>query len=279
MRLKSLVLAMATVGSFLVATVGHAAYNNDCNAPRYKGCPTPSYCSTGAFYVGGTIGAKAITTDTDIDVGLGANVDFGPFDGDFLAVLDSDIDGGNAGASGTLYIGYGMNLNNFYLGFEANAEFNNITVENETTVSVDPLFDGNLGILETELSVKDSVGLSILPGYRFTDNSLFYTRLGIIWGRITSEVDGVSGENNDSFTKLGGQVGLGMEYSLTRQLSVRAEYVYTWYQSVDTDADTSLDLGGFIDSEFGIADVDLFTDVEHTIRSNAFNLGLTYRFV
>ena len=94
----------------------------------------------------------------------------------------------------------------------------------------------------TGKSVKTThgYGLSFIPGVKLSDHTLTYARIGVVKSRFTS-VDK---------TATGGQVGLGVQTSVTQNLDLRGEYEYTKYRSFSSMSP----------------------------KSDAFNIGLVYKF-
>ncbi|EKD55148.1 MAG: hypothetical protein ACD_60C00025G0045 [uncultured bacterium] len=86
-----------------------------------------------------------------------------------------------------------------------------------------------------------SYGLSFIPGLMLSDHAMMFIRLGVIKTRFSSL-------NSNATT--GGQAGLGLQTSVTQNWDVRGEYDYTSYRRV----------GGA------------------SPRSDAFNIGLVYKF-
>lgn len=110
--------------------------------------------------------------------------------------------------------------------------------------------DGTLGTAElsdnsSSLKTTYGYGLSIIPGVLLSDHTLGFVRAGVVRTRFS--------ETNE--TRTGGQIGLGLQTSLTQNVDVRGEYDFTAYQSINDN--------GFSTSP----------------RSDAFNLSLVYKFI
>lgn len=127
----------------------------------------------------------------------------------------------------SLFLGYGGIINqNLYLGGELFGTVGTLSLENN-------------GLQSTY-----GYGLSILPGIMFSDHTMGYLRAGVI--RTQFKPTGVS----DS-TRTGGQLGLGLQTSLTQNMDLRLEYDYSAFKS--------------------------FSGVTNP-RSDEFDLGLIYKF-
>ncbi len=130
------------------------------------------------------------------------------------------------GVPADIFAGYGATINtNLYLGGE---------------VFVTP-FTGTLSKTNNNLRTTYGFGASIMPGVMFSDHTLGYVRAGIVRSHFSSV-----GQN-----KTGGQLGLGMQTTATQNIDLRAEYVFTAYNTVSTSKSP---------------------------KSDAFKLGLIYKF-
>ncbi|MHB1220980.1 MAG: outer membrane protein [Gammaproteobacteria bacterium] len=89
--------------------------------------------------------------------------------------------------------------------------------------------------------------LGILPGIMLSDHTLAFARVGIARARF-SEADA---------TRTGGQIGLGLQTSLTQNVDLRGEYDFTAYQSVNRNVN-------------GV-------NLTAAPRNDAFTLGLIYK--
>ncbi len=123
---------------------------------------------------------------------------------------DSSSIGGFRGAPVSLLAGYGGTMNDcFYLAGELNA------VLLTSTMSGGGLLKSTYGY-----------GISILPGYMLSDHTVAFARVGMVRTKF-STIDKYSN---------GGQVGLGVQTSVTQNLDVRGEYDFTAYSAMSTYA-------------------------------------------
>ena len=88
-------------------------------------------------------------------------------------------------------------------------------------------------------------GASIIPGIMLSDHTLAFARAGLVETRF-SDADK---------TRTGGQLGLGLQTSVTQNVDIRGEYDFTGYNSYNNAL-------GRVSSP----------------RTDAFNLGLVYKF-
>jgi opacity protein-like surface antigen len=152
-----------------------------------------------------------------------------PYVGVSVGVANNSYSGGNfRGVTTQLSGGYGATINqSFYLGGE--------------------LFVNNFTITMNDNSYANSMrstygyGASIIPGLIISNHTMAFLRAGVVRTRF-SEL---------SHTGTGGEVGLGLQTSVTQNWDLRAEYDYVGYGNI-----------------------------VHGISPNAdqFNLGLVYKF-
>jgi opacity protein-like surface antigen len=115
---------------------------------------------------------------------------------------------------GTVFAGYAMLNSSFYLAAEIfgqhGAQLQNY--RNDLNNNLNPI----------GLKTTWGAGLSVLPGFVFADPIMGYLRLGAL---VTHFQD--AGQ-----TTTGGQVGVGLEGSVSESWDLRAEYTYAVYQSL-----------------------------------------------
>lgn len=118
------------------------------------------------------------------------------------------------GLDGTVFAGYAMLNSSFYLAGEIFAQ-HGVTLQN---------YRNNINANLNPVGVKTTwgTGLSILPGFLVADTLLGYLRFG---GIVTHFQD-----VGQSAT--GGQVGIGLEGTVSESWDLRAEYTYSFYQSM-----------------------------------------------
>ena len=112
------------------------------------------------------------------------------------------------GLPGTLFGGFGTGLGQgFYFGAEAFVTL------------------GHATITDNGLESGYEYGFGILPGVMISDHTIGYFRLGLAETKFTPTDHG-------NATVTGGQMGLGMQTSLTQNWDLRAEYTYTANRSL-----------------------------------------------
>lgn len=137
----------------------------------------------------------------------------------------SDNNPAYRGIHGNLALGYGGIVSpNVYLAAEFFGEPGSFKVSGNTL-----------------LKSKWGFGLSLIPGWYFSDKTMGYLRVGAIGTRFSQ----------GNVTKAGGQLGVGLQTNVCQNWDIRGEYVWSKYGSFS-----------------GIS----------SPNSDAFNLGLIYKF-
>jgi len=131
-----------------------------------------------------------------------------------------------------LFTGYGGMVNqNIYLAGELGA-----------TIAT-----GELSNTGNSLKTNYGYSASIIPGIMVSDYTLAFVKAGVVRSHFSSFHKTVTG----------GQVGIGLQTSLTQNVDLRGEYDFTAYRSIKNTH---------------------FSSSGTTPRSDAFNLALIYKF-
>ena len=116
----------------------------------------------------------------------------------------------------------------------------NVYLAGELTGTIATGEISNAGPLKTTYGYS----ASIIPGVMLSDHTLAYARAGVAYSRFSKL----------NTMKSGGEFGLGMQTSLTQNVDLRGEYDFTAYRHVN------------------------YAGTSTAPRSDAFNLGLVYKF-
>ena len=212
---RSFTLKVLTAALILASTTGMVfakGYKGD-----YKGeaCPPPQMLKTG-WYLGAQVGYDSYRIRNTISV---------------PATFSTNPVYAANGWVGGLMLGYGMMMNDwFYLGGEIFADWTNASNTLDVTVP---------GFVNTNFpfTVNSSYGLGLLPGFKMTDSTLTYIRLGWNWANMTSKANvtalpaGPTVSGSKSNTSNGFVFGVGMETLLVDNWSLRGEFDHTWYSN------------------------------------------------
>lgn len=160
-----------------------------------------SFALTGAPYVGVGVGVEDSTSK--------------------LSAEGNTVDKfGARNALVNVFAGYGaLVYQRIYLGGEA--------FFNGTSATAKASFDDG----SVKLTARNSYGLSFMPGVMLSERTMAYVRAGVVRGmyRVKATAEGQYAAQNN--TQTGGQVGLGLQTSLSQHVDLRGEYVYTGYRS------------------------------------------------
>lgn len=119
----------------------------------------------------------------------------------------------------TLAIGYSDYMDFYYLAAEIFASLGSATLSSSHND------EGN------SLRISQDYGASIIPGLFLSEGVVSYLRLGVVSSKFRAPTT----------TKTGGQVGIGLQASLSTAWSLRGEYVYTAYSDVENIGSPKVD--------------------------------------
>ena len=173
---------------------------------------SPSFAG---FYVGGAVGPEGATFSQRAHV-----IRPGTFD-----VIDKEHFSGT-GVFGSIFAGYGFNFwGSFYMAGEING--------NASSVEYDLVNEEFLhqNFSKTYFTVRYSEGVSFLPGYFLSENTLVYGRVGYINGRLKIvESDPTIPSFNTN--RSGIRYGLGIRHAFTPRLTAMMDYSQINYSNV-----------------------------------------------
>lgn len=159
---------------------------------------------------------KKIITTTLISFSLLAShaalAGMGPYLGGSINLNDNfSSQSSFRGLSGALLGGFGGTVSDdFYLAGELFGEYGSVVLDN------------NVGFGSPSLRTTYSYGLSMLPGLMLSNRTMSYLRFGL----LKTNFIGIG------TTATGGQIGFGIQTSLTQDWDLRGEYDYVGYQKI-----------------------------------------------
>ena len=123
---------------------------------------------------------------------------------------------------GDVSLGYSHKLqNNFNLAGSLFYSFGSLDQNYHNAAAVD--VSGNT-IIDTKFKLRDLGGISIEPGYYFTDNLLGYFKLGYAVTSVKANASGYVESVNYNFNNPGGFLyGIGAKYGITNNIFVGAD--------------------------------------------------------
>lgn len=129
------------------------------------------------------------------------------------------------GVFGSLFAGYAWIHNNYYMAAELNANISSLTYKLTNDEIVHSHFS------KTTFSIKNSEGVSLLPGFFLADNTLLYGRIGYINGRLKIHESDPTIRSMTA-NRNGIRYGLGLRHDLTNVWTLMMDYSQINYQNV-----------------------------------------------
>jgi outer membrane immunogenic protein len=184
-----------------------------------------SPCFSG-FYVGASVGPEGAVFSQKSHVTRPADP-LNPLQPGSLNVVDKEHFAG-MGVFGSLFAGYARTYNRYYLAGEININSSSVKYQLVNDEYAHSTF------AKTYFNLRYSEGVSLLPGYLLSENTLVYARIGYMNGKlkiVESDPTIMSSNKNRS----GIRYGLGMQHSFTPRLALRMDYSQVSYQSVNSN--------------------------------------------
>ncbi len=242
-------ILLASVGAIALAGAAFAADLPSRAPPPVYVPPAPIFTWTG-IYIGGQIGYAWGTSNTN----LGDNF------GDYTSFSTN-----NSGVIGGAHVGYNLQLSQFVVGLEGDVDGSSL----KKTVYGDPFIDSFISVPTTisgNLGVQGSIRGRV--GYAW-DRVLLYATGGVAFAGFNGSISTPYGYDSASTTRVGWTVGGGLEYAVTNNWSIRAEYRYAQFGHSTVYATNSYVLPG-------LTAVGAFGN--RTINENRVQVGFSYKF-
>jgi outer membrane immunogenic protein len=247
-------LFLASVGA--ITLTGSAALAADLAPPPPP--PPPIFTWTGP-YIGGQVGYAW---------GAGNFNDSG-FDPITRTFISGTLGGTPNGAIGGAHVGYQVQLSQFVLGLEGSVDGTSLT---NTAVATFPVaFKGSTLSAQTSADVQGSIRGKI--GFAW-DRLLIYGTGGVAFGGFNTDFDlaapnrrpPIFATANTSSTRVGWTAGGGLQYAVTNNWWVFAEYRFTDFGTLNNDLLTAqLPAGAFFIGS-------------RRLQQNQVEVGFSYRF-
>lgn len=205
--------ALLTISSSSFAA--HANYKADYKSEAP--CPPEVFLKDG-FYLGIGLGYDAYKIRQSTSVSLPGRT----------ATANPPLSA--KGWNGSIFAGYGQYFDYFYIAGEILA----LGPDTQTTWGSGSTVAGQHN---NKVNVHATYGISLLPGVRLNNTSLFYVRLGYLRTDFSNNQSGTipstgaTYSSSNSEWKNGFNYGLGIETLVYDNVSVRGEYTYTQYGS------------------------------------------------
>ncbi|WP_026606008.1 outer membrane protein [Methylocapsa acidiphila] len=267
-------LLLASVGAVALAGSAVAADLPSRAPPPVYVPPVPIFTWTGV-YIGGQIG-YAWTNNN-----VSWNGNYGDAAGDYIFSGFSNRNLNNNGVIGGAHVGYNLQLGQWVLGLEGDVDGSSLS----KTVNVSgwsPYYNSAIGAnVTTNLGIQGSIRGRVGVAW---DRVLLYGTGGVAFGGFSGNVNSAygwaangtiysaynySGRDSLSSTRVGWTVGGGLEYAVTNNWSVRAEYRYTDFGRYQTNLVNSF---VFPSSVYGN------TWIQRHVSENRVQVGFSYKF-
>lgn len=129
---------------------------------------------------------------------------------------------GSDGFTGGVYGGYNFSSNGFVYGVEANVDYSGKNASRETF--------GGAATTRSRVGVNGAARARVGVA---ADEALFYVAGGVAGANLRHSVTDVSGTTTRTKAKYGYTVGAGVDYAVTPNVLLRAEYNFTDYGKRD----------------------------------------------
>ncbi|VTZ21453.1 Outer membrane immunogenic protein [Methylocella tundrae] len=207
--------------------------------------PVPIFTWTGV-YIGGQIGYAWGKTNSNI----------GDAFGDYAAFSTN-----NSGVIGGAHVGYNLQLSQFVVGLEGDVDGSSMSK------SISGVVGGVPTTVSSNMSVQGSIRGRV--GYAW-DRVLLYATGGVAFAGVGGTIYGpFGGQVSSSSTRVGWTVGGGLEYAVTNNWSIRAEYRYAQFGHSSFAADNAFATPGL--AALGVI-------ASRTTNLNRVEVGVSYKF-
>ncbi len=196
-------IILSSVGALALAGTAFAADLPSRAPPPVYVPPVPIFTWTG-IYIGGQIGYAWGNQ----------NSNFGDSFGDFASISSS-----SSGVIGGGHVGYNLQLNQFVIGLEGSVDGSSLS----KTANFSPFLLGSAAIT-ANADVQGSIRGRL--GYAW-DRVLIYATGGVAFAGTKATLATPFSYDTFSNTRVGWTVGGGLEYAITNNWSIRAEYRYS----------------------------------------------------
>jgi outer membrane immunogenic protein len=256
------------IRKFLLASVGAIALTGSAALaaePPPPVAPPPIFTWTG-IYVGGQIGYAWTSGNLNL-------TGFDPFTGGLIA---SSVGGTPNGVIGGAHVGYNYQINQWVLGLEGSVDGTSLT---NTAVAVFPgfLVPGSTTSVSAHSSADIQGSIRGRLGVAW-DRALIYGTGGVAFGGFRTNFSVVDpavplfASSSFSNTRVGWTVGGGIDYAVTNNWSIFAEYRYTNWGTI---GDRGLAAAGFVAFP---AFTGAFINSNRHLNQNQVQVGFSYKF-
>jgi outer membrane immunogenic protein len=228
--MKRVFFALASMAALMGTAAAADLPPRPAPQPYYKAPVAMQVYNWTGFYIG-------------INGGWGWNQWSNP-DGQLAAAGFNGTQNGNGGIAGG-QIGFNYQISQFVVGVDADFDWANIKWSQSIGVPI-AFFGVPAGALAVTVSDKDQF-LSTFGarfGYAF-DHALLYAKGGGAWAREQFTISALGTSATATNNRLGWMVGAGLEYAVTNNVTLKAEYNYVSFGSDNTTISNAGGTGTF----------------------------------
>ena len=242
-------ILLASVGA--IALTGSAAFAADLpsRAPPPVYLPPPPIFTWTGIYIGGQVGYAW---------GTGANRFNGFLDNTFV---DTSVGGTPNGVIGGGHVGYNLQINQWVIGLEGSVDGTSLS---NTAVAAFP--DDSTLTAHTTADIQGSIRGRLGIAW---DRALIFATGGVAFGGFNTDVSFSDppffASANRSNTRVGWTVGGGIEYAITNNWAIQAEYRFTDFGTIRNGDLAGLPAGNFFNGH-------------RRLQQNQVQAGFSYRF-
>lgn len=169
-------------------------------------------------------------------------------------------------AAASLFAGYGMKLNTFWLAAELSYQFDNLSSKNNFLV------DNTNGQKTASTTTNGAFGGAFHLGFIANNNSIIYAILGIESRRFkvkfsdSATPKDISAVIDKNYISTAFAPGLGVRFTLSKNLSLKTEYKCALHPNKKLS-----------DTRAGVGGQDTVT-IKHSPQIHSFSVGVVYSF-
>ena len=212
-------------------------------------------------YVGLSAGMAHLAGKMDTSTGIQIGAPLGAYSNNAPAGLSQ------TSAAGSIFAGYGMNLNNFWVAAELYYQFDQLNYKKELTLTGHPI------TFSVKVKSGGAWGGNAHLGYVFNKNCILYAIIGAEARRfklsfVNTDIINFTAQSFDkSYTSVAFAPGLGVRISVGKNWAVRTEYKCALHRNKNVSGSGANPGGG-----------DDQADIKLKPQVHSINVGLIYSF-
>lgn len=224
-------------------------------------------------YIGIGVGGIQGNFDTTIDT------NFAFASGPVINQLHYRRKPNNGSVIGNAFLGYGQTFQRLYLGGEISGNLSDLHSTTRNSNIIDEFNDTLTNKTKVRLN-NGEADIDLRPGILFAENAMVSGRVGAAFNRIKFKSESNGKEDIIPLTELnysksnsvvGLRLGAGLQYMFNNNISIRGDYIYTYFGRLSGDDSISEPI-------IGIGPVILANNTKTKVWTNAVILSASYHF-